>query len=164
MPEENINTTEEVTEATEVVSEQNVVVVQKTNELTLIEEIDKSSANTYTSVEGTTNEEKKIIFNAMNQCDKRVSDCLNTTIYLKDLLIQKLDKVDEKTGEVSTKYRSVLIDKDGVTYASASHGLYLSLLKLIKCFGTPNNWSEPIAIEVVEVEINKGKTYNIVIL
>ena len=94
------------------------------------------------------------------KADKRVADILNTPIKLANVFIQSYEKVDEETGEVQTKVRTILIDDANNSYASASRGLYNSLLKLFAILGMPDTWEKPIDIKVVEVGMkNGGKTY-----
>ena len=148
----------EVTETTE----SNVIVVNNNSNLTLQDEVVKSTKNVYCSVKGNTVEEKKLVFNAMSQCDYKVADKLGETIALKDVILQKYNKVNETTGELEGKYRTILIDSQGVTYASASVGLFNSLMRLFAIIGEPNTWASPINIQVVETAMKKGgKTYTI---
>lgn len=131
------------------------------NQLSLTEQFNNQKANTYCSLNTENVESKKILYKASQKCDYRVADSLNKVIYLKDLYIRKSEKVDESTGEVITKYRTILIDKDGKTYASASKGLFNSVGQLISIMGEPTMWAEPLAIKVSELQLEKGKTYTI---
>lgn len=142
--------------------EKNELAINNNSALTLVDEMERNTKEVFCSMEGNTMEEKKKIFNAMSKCDFRVADRLNTPIALNDVIIQKYTSVNDETGEVTEKKRIILIDKDGVTYASASNGLYNSLLRLFAIIGMPNTWTEPINIEVIESETkNKTKTYEI---
>ena len=142
--------------------DENKIIVPNNNDLTLVDEMTKSSKQTYSSIKGSTLEEKKQLFNAMSKCDYRVVDKLGETILLKDLIIQKYDKVNEETGVLESKKRIILVDNEGKTYASASNGLFNSISRLFGILGTPDTWSEPIPIQVIETETkNKQKTYEI---
>lgn len=144
--------------------EKNEIVAQSNN-MNLVNEIEYSSKEVFCSLSGDTIEEKTKIFNAMSKCDFRVADKLNTPIQLKDVIIQRYTKVDEQTGEVQDKKRIILIDGEGTTYASASNGLFSSLMKLFAIIGMPHTWETPLPIKVIETETkNKTKTYEIQII
>lgn len=130
------------------------------NNLTLTEELKQNQNQMYCSMNIETEEDKKKLYNLMGNCDYRVSDKLDTEIMLKDVLIQKFISVDDETGVAEEKYRIVLIDNNGKTYASGSKGLYRSVGQLLAIMGEPSTWNTPVKIKVTEVGIkNGGKTY-----
>lgn len=132
-----------------------------TAEPTLLDEIELTNKQTYCSIPLDTTENKKKVFAISENADGVVADHIDESILLKDLFLQKYEKIDEETGEVITRTRTILISADGTSYASASKGLYNSVLKLIALLGKPDEWDEPIEIKVKEVSIDKGKTYTI---
>ena len=109
----------------------------------------------YCSILPKTKEEKVKLFNALEQCDVRLSDCKGQTIAVKDVFVQKYDK--EENGEIKTKFRTILFDKDGKTYVTASYGIYNSLSKIISAFGEPQTWEEPLSVTVVERPLGDGR-------
>lgn len=126
------------------------------NNLTLVEELQESSKQMYCSMEVKTAEDRKKLYNLLGNCDFRLSDKLDTEIYLTNVLVQKFTNVDDETGAVEEKYRVILVDKDGKTYASGSKGLYKSLGQLLAIMGEPNTWTEPLKIKVVQVDVKNG--------
>lgn len=143
----------------------NEVVIAPKNDLTLQEELGRNNEEFYCSMKVETMEDRKNVFNAMGKCDYRLSDCLNKTINLKDVIAQRYTSVDEETGEVIEKVRTIFIDADGTTYASASKGLFSSLKKLFALMGMPDTWESPIAIQVAETTTKQGfKTFEIKIV
>lgn len=112
----------------------------------------------YCSFKAETLEEKAKLFNLMNSPDYRISDCINKTIYVKDVYMEVVVCTNEETGEVSNAPRVVVIDKDGVSYQSVSFGILNSVKKLMTIFGTPT-WEEPIPIVVKQVSKGKNKIY-----
>lgn len=132
------------------------------NELTLIDEMEQAQKECYTSINLESEENRKLLFKISESADMRVSDNLNKTIMLKDLFLQRYKKVNEETGELENKTRTILIDDKGKSYASASRGLYNSVLRFMSIMGQPNTWEKPIAVIVKEVTLTKGKTYQIV--
>ena len=58
--------------------------------------------------------------------------------------------VDEGTGEVvgtTSKYRIILFDNEGKTYATGSYGIYNALLMIFDIFGEPSK-EHPIKVKV----------------
>lgn len=113
--------------------------------------VDMTSAQTsFTSLSANTDEEKGNLFNAINNPDKRLADCINTVIKAKDLFIEIVNCTNEETGEVTACPRIVIIDDKGVSYQAVSLGIYSALKKIIQIFGAPT-WSTPIKLEVKQV-------------
>lgn len=108
----------------------------------------------YTSMQASTREEKAAMFNAMNNPDKRLADCINMQIRAKDLYIEIVNCTNEETGEVTACPRIVIIDEEGVSYQCVSVGIYSALKKVIQVFGAPT-WDEPVTLEVKQ--ITKGQ-------
>lgn len=137
-------------------------VVHEEASLTLVDELNRNSKELYCSLPADTVEDKKAIFKVLGSADYKVADTLGTTINLRNVLVQKYEKVNQETGEVETKYRTILIDENGTTYASASKGLFTSCKRLFALMGLPENWTEPLPIKVEEVKTTQGfKTYEI---
>lgn len=116
--------------------------------------VDMTSAQMqYTSMKAATKEEKAAMFNAMNNPDKRLADCINMQIAARDLYIEIVNCTNEETGEVTACPRIVIIDTNGVSYQCVSIGIYSALKKVIQVFGAPT-WEEPVILEVKQ--ISKG--------
>lgn len=96
-----------------------------------------------------TPEQKKLLANAMNNPDKRLADCINQEIAVKDIFVEQVDMIKD-TGEVQTCPRIVLIDKDGVSYGCVSFGILGSLKKIMAVYGVPT-WDEPVTVKPVFV-------------
>ena len=137
-------------------------VVHEEASLTLVDELNRNSKELYCSLPADTVEDKKAIFKVLGSADYKVADTLGTTINLRNVLVQKYEKVNQETGEVETKYRTILIDENGTTYASASKGLFTSCKRLFALMGLPENWTEALPIKVEEIKTTQGfKTYEI---
>ena len=91
------------------------------NELTLFSGLTK---NVYCSKMASTEEEKKELFNALETCDVLLNDCVGTEFELKDIYVEEKEVIDDESGEVKKKYRSILFDTTGKTYATGSYGIY----------------------------------------
>ena len=133
-----------------------------TNELTLVDEMENAQKECYTSLSLDSEDNRKLLFKISESADGRVSDNLNKTIMLKDIFLQRYKKLNEETGELENKTRTILIDENGKSYASASRGLYNSVLRFMSIMGRPDTWEKPVAIQVQEVALPKGKTYKLV--
>lgn len=126
--------------------------------------VDMTSAQTqFCSMTATTHEEKAAMFNAMNNPDKRLSDCINMQIKAKDLYIEIVNCTNEETGETNACPRIVIIDEKGVSYQAVSIGIYSALKKAIQVFGAPT-WETPVTLEVKQVTKGNKKmlTLNVV--
>lgn len=103
----------------------------------------------FTTLDLTETEDKKALYNALQQCDVKVNDIKGETIEVANVYIEMKDVAerDEKTdevitdenGEVVTKkhFRTILIDTEGKTYVTAAYGVYNSLKQIISIFGNP---------------------------
>lgn len=113
--------------------------------------VDMTQAQTqFCSVKAETHEEKVSMYNAMNNPDKRLADCINMQIKAKDLYIEIVNCTNEETGEVNACPRIVIIDEEGVSYQAVSIGIYSALKKVIQIFGAPT-WVQPVTLEVKQI-------------
>lgn len=124
------------------------------NELTLFSGITK---NVYCSKMASTEEEKKELFNALETCDVLLNDCVGTEFELKDIYVEEKEVIDDESGEVKKKYRSILFDTTGKTYATGSYGIYNILKKIVSIYGLPTTWKNPIKVKVSKRPIGNGK-------
>lgn len=109
----------------------------------------------YCSFKADTKEAKVKLYKAMTQADKRLSDCINSTILVKDVFFEEASIVNTETGEVTKTPRIVLFDKDGTSFACVSFGIMNALKRMFAVFGEPT-WDEPIAVKVIQIN-NKDR-------
>jgi len=124
------------------------------NELTLFSGV---KSKVYCSKNAETVEEKKELFNALESCDALLNDCVGQEIEIKDIYVEEKEVVDDATGELKTKFRTIIFDVTGQTYATGSYGIYNILRKLIQIYGLPENWESPIKVKVAKRPIGNGK-------
>lgn len=119
-----------------------------------------NNANTqaYCSVKAETRADKIKLFNALKECDFKLNDVVGTKINIKDVFYQEYEKEDKETGDIRTGHRTIIFGDDGKTYVTASNYLYNTLRQILSVFGTPNEWSEPLTVEVVKQPMKDGKT------
>ena len=101
-------------------------------ELTLFSGIKQ---NIYCSKVAETEKEKKELFNALESCDALLNDCVGQEIEIQDLYIEEKQVIDEETGELKTKYRTILFDKSfGFIIFTVHFSLFLSSVTCIVIF------------------------------
>lgn len=124
------------------------------NELIMLDEAQKNLS--YCSFEPKTQDEKLMLYNALQKCDYRVSDKLNTVISIKNVFVQQFEQVDKETGEAKVKRRSIVFDENNKTYVTASSCFYYSLSRLISVIGEPKTWEKPLKVKFIEQNLNNG--------
>ena len=124
------------------------------NNLALVDEIKN---NIYCSKETKTEEDKKELYNALEECDILLNDIVGQNIKIKDVYVEEREIVDEQSGELKKKYRTILFDENGTTYVSGAYGIFNALKKIFSVYGFPTNWENPIEVEVIKKSLNGGK-------
>ena len=113
--------------------------------------------NVYCSKVAETEKEKKELFNALESCDALLNDCVGQEINIKDIYVEEKQVMDDETGEIKTKYRTILFDENGQTYATGSYGIYNVLKKIVQIYGLPESWEKPLKVKVAKRPIGNGK-------
>lgn len=111
----------------------------------------------YISFQVKDDKDKAKLFNLMNSPDERVASHINEVIEIQDIYVETVDCVNEKTGEITTCPRIVLLDKNGVSYTAVSVGLFSALQKLIRVYGEPT-WNPPLALKVKQEKTRNGNS------
>ena len=107
----------------------------------------------YSTFDVETKENKAKLFNATENADVLVNDCVGQKLVLKDVYMERIPSVDEETGEQKIKYRTILFDENGQTYATGAYGIYNTVAKILAIYGI-----EYLHEEGLEVEIAKGSS------
>lgn len=121
----------------------------KTNEITI--GTSGTSEIVYSSIVPRTAKEKKDLYNAVNGDVKHLSDMINCDITVKDIIVQKVDRMDENTGIIDAMPRIVLVATDGTPYVASSKGIFNSVKTIMNIFGEPADWDEPITVTVKQI-------------
>ena len=121
---------------------------------------------TYCSMTVVSKEEKVKFYNAVQNCEKKISDYINkrisfNNIYLEKTEVMEKDKNGNPTGVITDAVKIVLIQPDGEGIVSTSKGILTSLYALFQIFGTPDTWDEPMEVEVKQIETAKGRTFKL---
>lgn len=119
-----------------------------------------SATVSYSSFLPQTQEEKISFYNAINNPQKRLKDCVNMEISIQHIYCERCTFVSED-GEITEGVRTVLIDKDGNGYQAASRGIFNCIRKLFAIMGEPKNWTEPVTI--IPRLVNKAKDRSVLV-
>lgn len=115
-----------------------------------------SESVSFCSMKANDNKSKAMLFKAMNNPEKRIGDCINTLIKVKDVYCETVQVVSNETGETEWVPRVVLIDENGTAYQAVSMGVYSALAKVIRVFGMPT-WNVPIPIKIKQISRGERK-------
>lgn len=133
-------------------NEQGVLAVQENNSVMSMS--DSTHKAPYCSMRVESVEDKKKLFNYVNNPSKRVGDCINEVIEIKDIYIAEIDIVNKDTGEVSVCPRTILISSDGQSYQAVSVGVFNAIRNLIFMLGDPMTWDAPVPIKIKQITKN----------
>ena len=128
--------------------------MENENQLTLFSGIKQ---NIYCSKVTKTEKEKKELFNALETCDALLNDCVGQEIEIEDIYVEEKQVVDEESGELKTKFRTIIFDKSGQTYATGSYGIFNVMKKIIGIYGLPDTWEKPLKVKLAKKPIGDNK-------
>lgn len=129
-----------------------------------------STAPVYTTLDVSTKEGKKKLYQIKNHPDHTLSDYINKPIRITDIYVDvnprmNKDPDSENFGCVEDKPRTVLIDENGESYVSGvSIGIFNAVKEIIRTFGDPSTWDEPLEVVPVNVKTPKGNMLSLDIL
>lgn len=105
---------------------------------------------------------KATLFNATASPEK-INSMIGKTIDLIHFYVEVIQVVSEQTGELCNVPRVVLIDKSGKGYQAVSIGMYNSIKRIVSMYGLPDTWDEPLQVEVQQLEVKNGRTFNLIV-
>lgn len=117
----------------------------------------EAAADTYISFKLDNPSSRISAYNAINNPDAKISDMINKTIDLADVVMVPVQLVSDESGEVESAMRSILVDADGTTYTATATGIFNSLKNIYLIFGTLH-FDDPIKVEVNQVSTKRGNT------
>lgn len=128
---------------------------------------DAKIGDTYCSFKPDEFDAKIRLYNAINNPDKRVADCINKDIHLRDVVIKAVklseerNRADNWTDVSEAKerdgFRVILIDDEGVSYSATSAGIYNSVATIRSVFGQLH-FDDPLTVQVNQVKTKNGNT------
>lgn len=121
-----------------------------------------STALVYTTLDVSTAAGKKKLYRIKNHPDHTLSEFVNKPIRVTDIYVDvnprtNKDPESDNYGVVEDKPRTVLIDENGESYvAGVSIGIFNAVKEIIRTFGDPSTWEEPLEVVPVYVKTPKG--------
>lgn len=113
--------------------------VEKAQVMTVTQELQQGGQDTFSSMnlEGADIVTKARVSNALATPDKRIADEINMTLFIKDIIIHKVNLINDDNEEVAVP-RVILIDTDGVSHVAVSKGIYNVIrTNIFPLFGFP---------------------------
>lgn len=115
----------------------------------------------YCTMDASSWEGKKRLLKIKSRPDHNIGDFINKTIRIKDIYIDvnsRVSKDPDKLGVVEDKPRTIIVDDKGESYvAGVSIGVYNAIKEIIRTFGEPSTWEQPIDVMVVQITTPRGK-------
>ena len=116
----------------------------------------------YCSLPMATEEDKKVVFNAVNHAAKKLREAVNVVIPMTGLYIEPVEIAEKDEngniidgGRVSVAPRIIIFAEDGTTYGCCSLGAYNSIKRIVSLYGLPETWKKPV--NIVPVLVTNGK-------
>ena len=137
-----------------------VVVKEDIAGVDLMAQLNEPNEQFYCSIvnDGTRASQIKI-YNAINSVDETLAEHINEVLEIVNIVAHPIELTDEETGEIFTALRTVLIDKNGISYGAVSGGITNSLARIFAIVGKPDGgaWEdEPVKIKVKQVQTRNG--------
>ena len=138
----------------------NEIITTNTKKNEILDGINTATTSIYSSFVAESNDDKAKLYNALNSPEVRIADHIGKEINVKDVIIEPVEIVDEKTGEVRTTPRVTLIDVNGHTYTATSYGIYNSLKRIFGLYGSPT-WEEGIPVRVRQITNGANRIFTL---
>lgn len=117
---------------------------------------DLNNAESYCSIKGDTREALVAMYNAINSPDHKLSDFVGKKLNIKDISVERVENMNDETGDMVANARVVLIDENGESYTCVSSGIYSAIKKLVAVFGEPT-WEPALPVEIQNLSTKKGR-------
>lgn len=140
-------------------NEENALVVAENNNLTVTDRINENVKRCTLDLNDEDN--ATALYNVLTgDADILLNNIIDETIVMTGAFMDKhpAPVVDEGTGEVigtTSKYRIILFDDEGKTYATGSYGIYNALTMIFEIFGEPSK-EHPIKVKVSKKATSNG--------
>lgn len=103
----------------------------------------------YSSIEGDDFETKLTVLEAMTD-SVPLSENLNKVIEVTNIIVQQVDMLDERTGEMKAQPRVILIDTKGIAYHGISAPLFRDVENWLGMLGKPSTWAGPLPVKITK--------------
>lgn len=123
-----------------------------------------SGGRGYCSMTAADDKAKVTLYNACSN-PSRLSDMVNKRIKMLHVYAEVIQIVNEKSGELVSVPRVIIIDEQGKGYQAVSVGIYNAVKRIISMFGEPDTWDRPHTVEVQNVNLKDGQhTFNLIMV
>lgn len=102
------------------------------------------------------------MYNAVNDAEFQVSECLGQELSITDMVAHPLEILDTETGELKKLVRVVLIDEEGNGYHSMANGVIESMKRIIAIVGQ-GPWQPALKVVPTEKKTNTAGRKTIVL-
>lgn len=106
-------------------------------------------------IDTSTREGKIKLYSALQNAEK-LDEHLNEPLSMVNAIAQAVQVTDDQTGEISNTVRVIIVTADNKAYSATSPTLAAGLNTMFGIFGTPDKWTEPLNIKVVERRSRRG--------
>lgn len=133
------------------------------NALTIQEQADvlaENGAGVWVPFAPESTAEKATLYNALNSAGEKLGDYVGDAVTVSNIILQGSTFTDEETGEIQKFTRLILVGPEGQIYKTTSRGMVRAAIQLMQVFGTPDQWGEPLNVQIERVQLRKGFTYN----
>ena len=140
------------------VNENAIVPANPGNEI--VSNFSNSTGAMFCSFKPETDDDRALLYNAMNTPDVKIADHIGQIINVRDVIVEPVEIVDDKSGEIRTAPRVILIDTENHTYSAASYGIYNALRRLSAIFGMPT-WPNGIPVRVKQIARGSNRIFTL---
>lgn len=116
----------------------------------------------FVSMDVQTDDDRKLLYNAMSNPDERLSDMIGKVIMVKDVYCEQVE-VTKRDGTPDVAPRTVLIDANGISYQAVSTGIFQSIKRLCAVYGMPT-WHDPIPVEVRQLTRKENRILTLAVV
>ena len=120
-----------------------------------VNDLNNGTVSVYSSIKGDDFESKTRVLAATTN-SVPLSDHLNETILLKDVVVQAIELTDDEKGTVEDAARVILLAEDGTSYHAVSGGIFKALTNMFGILGEPHVWPGALPVQVVEEKSRRG--------
>lgn len=130
------------------------------NELTVVNgnNFSANGANAVSHFFDTSTMDGKMALYSAMQTSGKVDEHLNEPLHVTNVLAQAIEVANQETGEINPSTRVVIHAEEG-DFAAASPTLAHSFGNLFAIFGTPDTWTAPLVLKVVERKSRRGHKF-----
>lgn len=119
----------------------------------------------FTTLPQETDEQKALVLKAATSApDMKPADLMGTPFPMANILAHQVTLMNDKSGELVTAVRCVLINPDGKTAGFVSEGVQRNLAMIFQLFGKPP-YNPALFVRVKQVDTRRGnRTYTLEVL